>query len=126
MVTDIFLIPIQNRQIPSTTALKSATFVCRYADGDLPIAPVSRCESCRLFLSFRNIHANRSKKLVWRWIDDLSRMSYGMYLAHILLLNAVHSIVAQLVDNAFLRMPTIAFTRFVITYLAVKLSSLLP
>jgi peptidoglycan/LPS O-acetylase OafA/YrhL len=53
-------------------------------------------------------------------------MSYGMYLAHIILLNAVHSIVAQLDHNAFQRMPTIAFTTFVVTYLAVKLVSPLP
>jgi peptidoglycan/LPS O-acetylase OafA/YrhL len=85
-----------------------------------------RFGSFRLFLPFRNIHAHRSKKLVWRWIDDLSRMSYGMHLAHIILPTAVHSIVAKLVDNAFLRMTNIAFTTFVSTFLAVKLFSLLP
>jgi peptidoglycan/LPS O-acetylase OafA/YrhL len=54
-----------------------------------------------LFLLFRNIHANRSNSLVWRLIDDLSRMSYGMYLAHIIVLNAVHSRMAPLLGNAF-------------------------
>ena len=49
-----------------------------------------------------------------------------MHLAHIILPTAVHSIVAKLVDNAFLRMTTIAFTTFVSTFLAVKLFSLLP
>ncbi len=31
-----------------------------------------------------------------------------------------------MIGNAFLRIPTIAFTTFVITYLVVKLISLLP
>jgi peptidoglycan/LPS O-acetylase OafA/YrhL len=79
-----------------------------------------------LFLLFRNIHANRGNSLVWRLIEDLSRMSYGMYLAHIIVLNAIHSRLAPILGNAFLRIPTIAFTTFVITYLGVKLISLLP
>ena len=79
-----------------------------------------------LFLLFRNIHANRTNSLVWRWIDDLSRMSYGMYLAHIIVLNTIHSHMAPMIGNAFLRIPTIAITTFVITYLTVKLLSLLP
>jgi surface polysaccharide O-acyltransferase-like enzyme len=53
-------------------------------------------------------------------------MSYGMYLAHIIVLNAVHSLLAPLVANPFLRIPAIALTTFVITYLGVKLISLLP
>jgi surface polysaccharide O-acyltransferase-like enzyme len=79
-----------------------------------------------LFLLFRNIHADRSNSLVWKWIDDLARMSYGMYLAHIIVLNAVHSLLAPVLGNPFLRIPTIAATTFLITYLAVKLLSLLP
>jgi surface polysaccharide O-acyltransferase-like enzyme len=79
-----------------------------------------------LFLLFRNIHANRSNSPVWRWIDDLSRMSYGMYLAHIIVLNAVHSALAPMLGNAFVRIPAIAFTTFLITYLGLKLLSLLP
>jgi surface polysaccharide O-acyltransferase-like enzyme len=79
-----------------------------------------------LFLLFRNIHANRGNSLVWRLIEDLSRMSYGMYLAHIIVLNAIHSRLAPILGNAFLRIPTIALTTFVITYLGVKLISLLP
>jgi surface polysaccharide O-acyltransferase-like enzyme len=80
-----------------------------------------------LFLLFRNIHANRgSNNPVWRLIDDLSRLSYGMYLAHIIVLNAVHSLLAPLLANPFLRIPAIALTTFVLTYLAVKLISLLP
>jgi surface polysaccharide O-acyltransferase-like enzyme len=79
-----------------------------------------------LFLLFRNIHANRGNSLLWRLIDDLSRMSYGMYLAHIIVLNAIHTRMAPIIGNAFVRIPAIAFTTFLITYLAVKLLSLLP
>ena len=79
-----------------------------------------------LFLIFRNIHAGSSKGRGWRLIDDLSRLSYGMYLAHIIVLNAVHSVLAPRLGNPYLRIPAIALTTFVITYLAVKLLSLLP
>ena len=79
-----------------------------------------------LFLLFRNVHANRSNGVVWKLIEDLSRMSYGMYLAHIIVLNAIHSFMASRIGNPFLRIPTIAMTTFVITYLAIKLLSLLP
>jgi surface polysaccharide O-acyltransferase-like enzyme len=79
-----------------------------------------------LFLLFRNFHGNRGDSLLWRSIDDLSRMSFGMYLAHIIVLNAVHSHLAPMLGNAFLRIPTIALTTFVITYLGIKLLSFLP
>jgi surface polysaccharide O-acyltransferase-like enzyme len=49
-----------------------------------------------------------------------------MYLAHIIVLNAVHSVLAPRLGNPYLRIPAIALTTFVITYLAVKLLSLLP
>jgi surface polysaccharide O-acyltransferase-like enzyme len=79
-----------------------------------------------IFLLFRNIHANRSNSRVWKLIDDVSRMSYGMYLAHIIVLNAVQAYLAPMLGNAFVRIPVIALTTFAITYLGVKLISLLP
>jgi surface polysaccharide O-acyltransferase-like enzyme len=79
-----------------------------------------------LFLLFRNIHANGSDNRVWRLIDDMSRMSYGMYLAHIIVLNVIHARMAPMIGNAFVRIPAIAFTTFLITYLGLKLLSLLP
>ncbi len=79
-----------------------------------------------LFLLFRHLHGERKDSVVWRGVADLSRMSYGMYLAHIIALGVVHSHLAPLLANAFLRIPTIAVATFVITYLAVKLLSYLP
>jgi surface polysaccharide O-acyltransferase-like enzyme len=79
-----------------------------------------------LFLLFRNIHTNHGSSPQWRLVGDIARLSYGMYLAHIIVLNAVHSHLAPLLANAFLRIPTIALTTFVLTYLGVKLLSLLP
>lgn len=78
-----------------------------------------------LFLLFRNVHGSNNSP-AWRLIGDLSRMSYGMYLAHIIVLNVVHSELASRLGNPFLRIPTIALVTFVITYLGVKLISLLP
>jgi surface polysaccharide O-acyltransferase-like enzyme len=77
-----------------------------------------------LFLLFRNLHGRDS--VAWRGIADVSRLSYGMYLAHIIVLGLVHAHLAPLLANAFLRIPTIAVTTFVITYLGVKLLSYLP
>ena len=79
-----------------------------------------------LFLLFRNLHGDGGNRVPWPLIDDLSRMSFGIYLAHILVLNAVHSLLASKIANAFLRIPAIAITTFVITYVGVKLISLLP
>jgi surface polysaccharide O-acyltransferase-like enzyme len=78
-----------------------------------------------LFLLFRNIHGD-SNSLRWRWVGDLSRMSYGMYLAHIIVLNSVHSVLAPMLLNPYMRIPSIAITTFLITYAAVKLLSFLP
>ena len=79
-----------------------------------------------LFLLFRNLRAQASNSRLWKWIDDLSRLSYGMYLAHIIVLNAIHAQLAPMIGNAFLRIPTIALATFVVTYLVVKLLSFLP
>jgi hypothetical protein len=41
-------------------------------------------------------------------------------------LNAVHARLAPMLGNPFVRIPTIALTTFVLTYLGVKLISLVP
>jgi surface polysaccharide O-acyltransferase-like enzyme len=79
-----------------------------------------------LFLLFRNMRGDREHDSSWRVIEELSRLSYGVYLAHIIVLNAVHARIAPLIGNAFLRIPTIAIVTFVITYMAIKLISLVP
>ncbi len=79
-----------------------------------------------LFLLFRNLHPKDGNTPAWRLIDSMSRLSYGMYLAHIIVLTAVHAYLAPLLANAFLRIPVIALTTFALTYLAVWLIALLP
>lgn len=79
-----------------------------------------------LFLLFRNMHGRHGNSFLWRWIEDVARLSYGMYLAHILVLGVVHSHLAPMIGNAFLRIPTIAITTFLLTYLGIKLLSFLP
>jgi surface polysaccharide O-acyltransferase-like enzyme len=79
-----------------------------------------------LFLLFRNIHPDHNDSPAWRLVGDMSRLSYGMYLAHIIVLNEVHSLLAAIFGNAFIRVPVIALTTFVLTYVMVKLISLLP
>jgi len=79
-----------------------------------------------IFLLFRNLQPERGNSLPWRLTADISRKSYGIYLAHIILLNAMHTALAARIPNAFLRLPTIALATFVTTYLAIKILSLLP
>jgi len=79
-----------------------------------------------LFLIFRNLRPARGDTPAWRLIGDLCRLSYGMYLAHIIVLNTVHLHLAPVLANPYLRIPTIALTTFALTYVAVKLLSLLP
>ena len=107
-------------RLTSEHALKSQELTWNYAT--LNIGSMT----AGLFLLFRNIHADGSNSRIWPLIDDISRMSYGMYLAHIIVLNTIHPLVAPMIENAFLRIPTIALTTFVITYLGVKLISLAP
>jgi surface polysaccharide O-acyltransferase-like enzyme len=79
-----------------------------------------------IFLLFRNLHPTRPNSPAWRLIDSMSRMSYGMYLAHIILLNTIHTHLAPLLGNAYLRIPIIALATFALTYLAVRLIAMLP
>ena len=79
-----------------------------------------------LFLLFRNLQKNEPYGVLSKVVGDLSQKSYGMYLAHIIVLNSVHALLASTISNAFLRVPTIALTTFVTTYCLIKILSLAP
>ena len=59
-------------------------------------------------------------------ITDISLCSYGMYLAHIMLLNAWHDLLADRLPNVLAAVPAIALCTFITTYLVVKGLSYLP
>ncbi|MGI4756276.1 MAG: acyltransferase [Janthinobacterium lividum] len=65
---------------------------------------------------------NRARRV----LHDVAARSYGMYLAHIIVLNAVFGLLAPHLNTALLALPVIALPTFVLTYLAVKAISYLP
>jgi len=78
-----------------------------------------------LFLLFRNLQ-NETDGALGKAVRDVSQKSYGMYLAHIIVLNSVHALLAPAISNAFLRVPSIALITFVTTYCLIKVLSLVP
>jgi surface polysaccharide O-acyltransferase-like enzyme len=49
-----------------------------------------------------------------------------MYLAHIMVLNAVYALVNRRIDSAAIKLPVIALVTFTSTYILVKALSYLP
>jgi surface polysaccharide O-acyltransferase-like enzyme len=79
-----------------------------------------------VFLLFKNIQPARAASACWSLIRDISRKSYGMYLAHIMVLNAVYALVNRRIDSAAIKLPVIALVTFTSTYILVKALSYLP
>lgn len=79
-----------------------------------------------LFLLFRNLQKSEKNGALGKVVHDVSLKSYGMYLAHIIVLNSIHALLAPAIPNAFLRVPSIALTTFVATYCLIKILSLVP
>jgi surface polysaccharide O-acyltransferase-like enzyme len=79
-----------------------------------------------LFLILKNITVENTSSWGAKLIADLSAKSYGIYLAHIMVLNAVHAWVESQIENAAIKLPLIAMITFIITYVIIKLLSYLP
>jgi surface polysaccharide O-acyltransferase-like enzyme len=79
-----------------------------------------------LFLLFRNLQTNDPAGALGKLVRDLSERSYAIYLAHIIVLDGIHTLLAPTIPNPFLRVPSIALIAFVATYCLVKLLSLIP
>ena len=58
-------------------------------------------------------------------VTDISRLSYGIYLIHIMLLNFFHGWLDPLIVSAGIKIPVLALCTFVSSYAVVKLISLL-
>jgi surface polysaccharide O-acyltransferase-like enzyme len=79
------------------------------------------------FLSFRNIQPALPDSAPWKLIRNISQKSYGMYLAHIIALNAVYGLLnGRLGSSPIIKVPTIAIVAFLGTYALISLISLLP
>ena len=79
-----------------------------------------------LFLLFKDIQPAMPDNAPWKLIRKISQRSYGMYLAHIIVLNAVYGLLNGRLGSPLVTMPTIAFVAFLGTYALITLISLLP
>lgn len=78
------------------------------------------------FLIFKNVRFGNPGGWKANLISDISVKSYGIYLAHILILNRVHATVAHSAANSTLLLPAQAAVTFISTYLIIKLISYIP
>lgn len=79
-----------------------------------------------IFLILKNISIQNTTSAGARLLGDVSAKSYGMYLAHIMVLNAVHNWIDPHFASAAIKLPLIAAITFIITYLLMKVLSYLP
>ena len=78
------------------------------------------------FLMFKNIRIKDPNTPFIKLLLDISAKSYGIYLAHIIILNSVHSILDHRFASAAVKIPLIGVCAFILTYLVVTLLSFLP
>lgn len=79
-----------------------------------------------IFLILKNITVQNTTSAGIKLLSDVSAKSYGIYLAHIMVLNAVHGWLDPHFESAAIKLPLIALITFIITYGAIRLISRLP
>lgn len=79
-----------------------------------------------LFLLFKDIQPAEPDRASWKLIRNVSQRSYGMYLAHIIVLNAVYGLLNGRLSSPVIKIPVIAIVAFLGTYALISLISLLP
>ncbi len=79
-----------------------------------------------LFFMLKNISIQNTNSFAVRLFSDVSAKSYGIYLAHIMILNGVHNWMDKYFESAAIKLPLIALTTFIITYGIIKILSYLP
>lgn len=84
-------------------------------------APNTVLTTFAIFILFKCIKSTKTPAIV----NDISKLSYGMYLAHIFVLNEVYKIFNH-IESTPVKIYLIAVVTFILTYLLVKLLSYLP
>ena len=79
-----------------------------------------------IFLILKNINPFKNNRAAQSAILDISSKTYGVYLAHIMLLNAVHSWLNPYFSSAAIKVPLIALVTFILTFIVIKVLSYLP
>lgn len=77
-----------------------------------------------LFIMFKCIRCKN--QVVLRVVEDVSRLCYGIYLAHIFILNTMYNLLNSHIDAIPLKIGAISITTYIATYLLVKILSYLP
>jgi surface polysaccharide O-acyltransferase-like enzyme len=79
-----------------------------------------------IFLLLKNVPTPSSTSFVTRFLMDVSKLSYGIYLVHIMLLNFYYGLFNSMIETVWIKIPVIAFSTFISSYLVIKLLSFLP
>jgi surface polysaccharide O-acyltransferase-like enzyme len=79
-----------------------------------------------IFLLFKNITARNNSSAFVKLVNDISAKSYGIYLAHIMVLDSLYPYINPYFASAAIKVPLIAVVSFICTYLVVKCLSFLP
>lgn len=78
-----------------------------------------------VFSLFMHIRSN-GEGLTGTIIKDISVRSYGMYLAHIMILNIFYGIFGNMFQSTLISVPLISVCTFICVYIVVKLISYIP
>lgn len=79
-----------------------------------------------VFLLLKNMTTADVGSPLTKLILDISAKSYGIYLAHIMVLNACHELLNERFTSAAFKIPLIAAATLIGTYILIKLLSFLP
>ncbi|KAK8898399.1 hypothetical protein M9Y10_000684 [Tritrichomonas musculus] len=80
--------------------------------------------SCGFFLLLRKIQCNNQK--IVAFCKDVALKSYGMYLAHILILDQFHLLFDPNNKRPYIFIPLISICTYIVTYIVIKLISCIP
>src|SRR6202041_3314632 len=97
-------------RLSTEQALPRLELTCGFETINVAMIPV------RFFLLFRNIPPVMPDSAPWKLVRDISQRSYGMYLAHIIVLNAVYGLLNGRLDSPIIKIPAIAIVAFLGTY----------
>jgi len=82
--------------------------------------------SIGVFLLLKDIRFKNQNSVLVKSITDISKISYGIYLAHIMVLNFFYSVLNDIIIPVQIKIPLIAICTILVTCIIVKLLSFLP
>jgi surface polysaccharide O-acyltransferase-like enzyme len=82
--------------------------------------------STGIFLIIKNMTTHYAGSAFNKLISDIAAKSYGIYLAHIMVLNELYALLNNRFASAAIKVPLIAVLTFIATYIIVKLLSYIP